>query len=73
MGRPSSIKRFFLDEEPITEDIPIDTSNFVTREELASTLDDMFKKYLQPQTTTQPKQRHRNQNKGGLTNETTAE
>ena len=45
-GRPTSLKRYKLEEYPIEEEKPFDSSNFVTHDELMSTLDSMFKKYL---------------------------
>lgn len=84
-GRPTSLKRYKLEEYPIEEEKPFDSSNFVTRDELMSTLDSMFKKYLnddddeddyyddQPEEEYRPprnKNRNRNRNhKGGVNHE----
>ena len=61
MGRPTSLKRYRLEEDPIQELQPqsIDTSNFVTKDEL----EEMFQKYMP-----QNKPRNRNHNKGGGNN-----
>lgn len=67
MGRPSSLKKFYMEEEPISDDHQIDTSNFVTREEFRSELESMFKKYM-PQNQNKPP-RQRNHNKGGVNND----
>lgn len=84
-GRPTSLKRYKLEEYPIEEEKPFDSSNFVTHDELMTTLDSMFKKYLndgdddddyyddQPEEEYRPprnKNRNRNRNhKGGASHE----
>ena len=63
MGRPSSIKKFYIEEVSMTSES--DNSEFITRDELKSELENMFKKYMP-----QNKQRHRDI-KGGVNNEAT--
>lgn len=65
MGRVTSLRGFKLEEFEIKDNSSVDTSNFVTRDELKETLEETFQKYL-PQ---MQKQRHRDQ-KGGVNNET---
>lgn len=76
MGRPMSLKRYRMEEDPIQEFQSQDTSNFVTRDELKSTLKEMFEEYI-PQISFEPvdgnqnrpaKTRNRNHNKGGNVN-----
>ena len=66
MGRPMSLKRYKMEEDPIQEFQSQDTSNFVTRDELKSTLKDMFEEYM-PKNQNKPP-RNRNHNKGGNVN-----
>lgn len=65
MGRPASLKKYYIEEEPMTDTQQVDTSRFITRDEL----EDMFKKYM-PQNQNKPRHRDHN-NKGGVNNEAT--
>ena len=59
-GNEKSFLRYTLPEpEPVNNSCILDTSDFVTKQELTDTLESMFKKYMSPN-----KQRNRN-NKGG--------
>ena len=65
MGRPMSLKRYRMEEDPIQEFQSQDTSNFVTRDELKSTLKDMFEEYMPKNQNKPPRNRN---NKGGVNN-----
>lgn len=78
MGRPMSLTRYRMEEDPIQEfqSPAMDMSNYVTKDELTSTLEDMFQKYI-PQISFESvnenqnrpaKTRNRNHNKGGNVN-----